>query len=649
MHIGYDLSFTHTEGAWARPCSWVRHDFPDVRMYMDLARTAERAGVGLLFFGDGSGIPSTWRGTIEPAVEWGVQWPRHDMSPVIAAMSTVTERIGFGLTYSSTFMHPFYVARLLNSLDHMTSGRIAFNVVASTRGADAANYGFNELMEEFVKVGRALWDSVTPDAIVRDRSTGRFADPAKVHPIDHRGRFFTVKGPLASVPGPQHHPLVVQAGNSPRGITASARLADLVFGFCGDLTAQQRHRELLDEALLAEGRDAAHVGILWATQVIVGGTTAEARAQRDSVHDFWHEEAVATYLSHNAGYDFSTLPKSFRLAELRDEIVAAKREPGRSHRLTRRGVRRGPHDEPRFFWVNVPVGIVTMAAVLAFVPSLPRHKARIPVWAICANATGVGALALGIQGTDAESAHVLGLPRWLLAGVGALVVMAVVWLQRRDGQRALVPVALLYNRGFVTAAWGAAAAAFCSGSAMIPLMLYLQRERGLTPGTAALTLVPMGVVCLLGAPVSARLNNGIGSRAVAVTGSSALVLSIGASALLVAANAPVPALTTVFAVYGVANSFVWSPLSIAAMTAVAPDEAGAASGTFNAVKQLGAVLGSAVCAVLLAGTGYAATLGGLAAVGLLCLLASVLLRVDRPGAEPPAASAATPHLPTGVA
>ncbi|MFF3372564.1 NtaA/DmoA family FMN-dependent monooxygenase [Streptomyces sp. NPDC002680] len=336
MHIGFDLSFTHTEGAWARPGSWVGLDFPDVRMFMELARTAERAGVGLLFFGDGSGIPSTWRGGIEPAVEWGIQWPRHDMAPVIAAMATVTERIGFGLTYSSTFMHPFYVARLLNSLDHVTGGRIAFNVVASTRGADAANYGFGELMdhdlryermEEFVEVCRALWDSVAPDAIVRDRETGRFADPAKVHPIDHKGRFFDVKGPLASVPGPQIHPLIVQAGNSPRGIAASARFADLIFGFGGNLASQLRHRRLLDEALLAERRDPADTGILWATQVIVGRTAAEARARRDEVHAFWNEETVAIHLSHNMGYDLSTLPETFRLGELRDELVAANASP----------------------------------------------------------------------------------------------------------------------------------------------------------------------------------------------------------------------------------------------------------------------------------------------------------------------------------
>ena len=90
MHIAFDLSFTHTEGAWARPGSWVGLDFPDVRMFMELARTAERAGVGMLFFGDGSGVPSTWRGSITPAVEWGIQWPRHDMAPVIAAMAGQT-------------------------------------------------------------------------------------------------------------------------------------------------------------------------------------------------------------------------------------------------------------------------------------------------------------------------------------------------------------------------------------------------------------------------------------------------------------------------------------------------------------------------------------------------------------------------------
>ncbi|MFI5934297.1 NtaA/DmoA family FMN-dependent monooxygenase [Actinoplanes sp. NPDC051494] len=337
MHLALDLSFSHTEGKWARTGSWVGMDFPDTRMYMELARTAERAGIEMLFFGDGTGIPDTWKGSIDAAVEWGVQWPRHDMSPIIAAMSTATEHIGFGLTYSSTFMHPFYVARLLNSLDHVTGGRIAFNVVASTRGADAANYGFEQLMahgeryermEEFIDVCQALWNSVAPDAIVRDRETGRFADPAKVRAIDHHGRFFDVKGPLPSVPSPQVAPVLVQAGNSPRGIAASARFADLIFGFGGNLASQQRHRTMLDTALTEQGRDPAAVGILWATQVIVGRTKDEAEARRGEVLNFWSEEAVGAYLAHNAGIDFSQLPASFPLGELKAQAAAANASPG---------------------------------------------------------------------------------------------------------------------------------------------------------------------------------------------------------------------------------------------------------------------------------------------------------------------------------
>jgi EmrB/QacA subfamily drug resistance transporter len=300
---------------------------------------------------------------------------------------------------------------------------------------------------------------------------------------------------------------------------------------------------------------------------------------------------------------------------------------------------------PAVFWLNVPVGAVAMAAVLAFVPVSPRRAADIPVWAICANAIGVCALVLGIQGTDEPSGTVLGMPRWLPTVAGALAVVAVVWLQRRDGFRALVPIDLLRSRRFVTASWGAAAAAFCTGSALVPLMLYLQQERGLDPRAAALTLVPMGMLALLSAPLSARLNNGIGIPAVAAIGSVALVVAIGAAAVLVATDAPVYALTAVLSLYGLANAFVWSPLSITAVTAVAPDAIGAASGTFNAMKQLGAVLGSAISAVLLAGFGYAATLGGLAAVGLLCLLASVLLRVDQGEAK---SLAVAPPLQTGV-
>jgi alkanesulfonate monooxygenase SsuD/methylene tetrahydromethanopterin reductase-like flavin-dependent oxidoreductase (luciferase family) len=121
--------------------------------------------------------------------------------------------------------------------------------------------------------------------------------------------------------------VLVQAGNSPRGIAASARFADVVFGFGGKVSGQLRHRTMLDAALQDQGRDPAVVGILWATQVIVGRTNAEAAARRAEVLSFWSEEAVGAFLSHNAGIDFSRLPASFPLGELAEQAAQAQASP----------------------------------------------------------------------------------------------------------------------------------------------------------------------------------------------------------------------------------------------------------------------------------------------------------------------------------
>ena len=178
IHLAFDLSWTTVETHWRLPGSWVDRHHPNIGMFEEVARTAERGGFDMIFFGDSTGIPDTWKGSIEDAVRNGVAWPRFEMSPWIAMMSRVTSHLGFGLTYASTFMHPFYTARLLNSLDHVTNGRIAFNVITSQRRADYANYGYDELvdhnerydrLEEFIDVCRALWSSVDADAFVWDR------------------------------------------------------------------------------------------------------------------------------------------------------------------------------------------------------------------------------------------------------------------------------------------------------------------------------------------------------------------------------------------------------------------------------------------------------------------------------------------------
>src|SRR4029077_16414232 len=297
---------------------------------------AERGLIDLIFFGDSTGIPNTWKGAIDDAVRYGVAWPRMDMSPWIVAMSRVTKHIGFGLTFATTFMHPFYVARFLNSLDHITNGRIAFNVITSQRKADAQNYGFDELMEhsqlydrmdEFMDVCQALWRSVDPNAFQWNRETGLVANPNKVRPINHAGRFFKVKGPLSVPPSPQIVPVLIQAGGSPRGTRAAARFVDHIFGDRKPIPAMAKQRAEVDAALRAEGRDPAKVGIIWSTQIMVGETEAEAKRMRERLIAQVPREAGGVWLSHNTGFDMSTLPPRFSLRELNARIVAANASP----------------------------------------------------------------------------------------------------------------------------------------------------------------------------------------------------------------------------------------------------------------------------------------------------------------------------------
>ncbi len=164
---------------------------------------------------------------------------------------------------------------------------------------------------------------------------------------------------------------------------------------------------------------------------------------------------------------------------------------------------------PSVFLVNVPVGIVTAIAVLRFVPVSQRIAVPLPLFAVLGVTVGVLGVVVGVQGTDtglladpvARGGAVL---------LGAAVVAAVIVRQRRAGDRALVPLALFRDRGFVTGSWGATAASFCVGSAPIPLMLDLQQTRGLSAGSAALVLVPMGIACLASAPFVGRMTNTAG-------------------------------------------------------------------------------------------------------------------------------------------
>ena len=257
IHLAADLSFFHTDYLWKMPGSWSGYPYyarPD--FYEDIARTASRGVMDLLFFGDSAGVSEDYGGNHHAVVRYGVKWPWHDMMPMIPCMARAAAGVGFGITMSTTYHHPFYVARLFNALDHVTEGRIAWNAVTSRSKNEAANWGYDKLIEhdaryeqaqEHLQVVRALWDSVEDGALVYDRENGVLGDPEKVHVLNFRGRYYNVRGPLPSLRSPQGRPVIIQAGQSGPGLDLAATYADMQFSTRRTIPSMKEHRARLDE------------------------------------------------------------------------------------------------------------------------------------------------------------------------------------------------------------------------------------------------------------------------------------------------------------------------------------------------------------------------------------------------------------------
>lgn len=276
---------------------------------------------------------------------------------------------------------------------------------------------------------------------------------------------------------------------------------------------------------------------------------------------------------------------------------------------------------PAIFLVNVPLGLIALGMVVWWAPRLPSTGGTVPAVTAAASAAGVFALVFAVH----EAPHTAA---WLTIGVAAvgavLLVLAFVF-QPRDPRRALVPGLLVRSRGFVAAVLSATSASFIVGAALIPVMLHLQNERGLAVGAATLVVLPLGVVSAVTAPLAGLCVRRWGARPVAVTGAIAMAASICACAIAAETTAPLGVLVLALGLFGFANSFVWSPLATAAMTSVPVEFAGTASGTYNATRQVGAVLGSAVTAMLLAVSGPAVALWVLGLSGLAAVAAAGFL------------------------
>lgn len=277
LHLNaFIMSTGHHESSWRLPESNPRAS-SDVSHFQNLARIAEAGKLDSIFFADVPALMSS------PA-----RRPAETLDPVLllTAIAAVTERIGLIATSSTTFNEPYNLARSFASLDQISGGRAGWNVV--TTGSDEAAFNFNldalpqpedryRRAHEFLDVALGLWGSWADDAVVADKATGVYADPEKVHRLDHEGEFFKVRGPLNVSRSPQGSPVIVQAGSSGPGIDLAAAYAEAVFTAQTTLEDGQAFYGKLKAATLRAGRDPEGLKILPGIVTVIGGTEEEAR------------------------------------------------------------------------------------------------------------------------------------------------------------------------------------------------------------------------------------------------------------------------------------------------------------------------------------------------------------------------------------
>lgn len=303
MHLGLFLLGTgsHIAG-WRMP--GAIDSFQDIEAVQRIAAMAERACFDMIFMGDNLYADPTTHPSYTLRLE---------PLTMLAAIAVGTRHIGLGATMSTTYSDPFTVARAFASLDHISHGRAAWNAVTGANPAAAANFGRMhpdhaqryEIAAEFVGVVKRLWDGWADDAIVADRLTGQYIDPARVRRIDHHGTHFTVAGPLNIGRAPQGHPVVLQAGGSEPGQALAAATADVVFSVEQDIGEARAHYAAFKARLQSLGRAPDAVKILPGVMPVVGRTDQEAFDTLARLQGFVDSSNALAMLSDRLGTDMS--------------------------------------------------------------------------------------------------------------------------------------------------------------------------------------------------------------------------------------------------------------------------------------------------------------------------------------------------------
>lgn len=301
-------------GLWRHPESRA-DEFDTLEYWTSLASTLDDAGFTSLFLADVLGVYDVYGAGPEGAYRGGVQYPLLDPLSAVSAMAAVTNNLGFGVTASVSYEHPFLLARRLSSLDHLTKGRLAWNIVTSYQDSAARNMGLPQQIphdarydraDEYMNIMYSLFESSFDEgAVLADRENATFVDADKVHPTNHSGEFFTVPGTALTHPGPQRTPFLFQAGASPRGQQFALDHAEAIF-LIGSSPQLVRHWvDQIRDALEARGRDRRAIKIFAMVTIVVADTDDEAQQRLDSYAQYVDTESALTLFGGWTGVDLA--------------------------------------------------------------------------------------------------------------------------------------------------------------------------------------------------------------------------------------------------------------------------------------------------------------------------------------------------------
>ncbi|MEO5901239.1 MAG: NtaA/DmoA family FMN-dependent monooxygenase [Ilumatobacteraceae bacterium] len=288
FHLAWFCNFVADE--WNG--TWGDGGMPwDGKFYIEMAQQLERACFDYMILEDKCHVSDVYGGSMEMELKHGVA-PKHDPAPLATLIAYTTSRLGIVPTMSTSFYPPWLLARLAATIDHIAEGRFGWNIVTSAEDKAAQNFGMDKLYEhdlryemadEYLDLVTQLWNSWEPDAVVRNHETGVYVDHSKVRTIDFEGRFFKSRGPLNTAPSPQGHPVLCQAGSSPKGRALAAKYADTVIAPFQPPAAMKAYRDDIRSRLEDAGRKPDDCKILFLASPILGDTEAEAREK----HQRW--------------------------------------------------------------------------------------------------------------------------------------------------------------------------------------------------------------------------------------------------------------------------------------------------------------------------------------------------------------------------